>query len=86
MKQVILSVVKGMIFLLMWTFSVCVLAQNITVRGTVTDASGEALIGATVQVQGTTPGRLPTLTVISIFQMFPPMPYWKFRISACRHK
>ena len=56
MKQVILSLVKGMIFLLMWTLSVCVLAQNITVRGTVTDNSGEPLIGVTVQVQGTTPG------------------------------
>lgn len=56
MKQVILSLVKGMMFLFMWLFSLCLLAQNITVRGTVTDVSGETLIGATVQVQGTTIG------------------------------
>ncbi|MFA6644018.1 MAG: TonB-dependent receptor [Bacteroidales bacterium] len=31
-------------------------AQNITVRGTVYDTDGEALIGVTVQVQGTTTG------------------------------
>jgi TonB-linked SusC/RagA family outer membrane protein len=56
MKQVILSFVKGIMLLLIWVFPVCMSAQNITVKGTVRDSSGEALIGVTVQVQGTTIG------------------------------
>ena len=56
MKQVFLSVKKGIFFLFMWSFSLCLLAQNITVRGTVTDTSGEPLIGVTVQVKGTSVG------------------------------
>lgn len=56
MKQVILSLKKGMIFLFMWSFSFCLLAQNITVRGTVTDASGVPVIGANVIEAGTTNG------------------------------
>jgi|SRR5690554_5224069 len=56
MKQVILSLVKGIIFPLMWLFSLCLLAENITVRGTVTDASGESLIGVSVMIQGTSIG------------------------------
>lgn len=43
---------------LVWAISVCAFAQNLTVRGTVTDQSGEALIGVTVQVQGTTTGTI----------------------------
>ncbi len=58
MKQVILSAVKGLILLFMWVFSVGMLAQNITVKGTVTDGSGEALIGVTVQAQETTTGTI----------------------------
>ena len=56
MKQMFSSVKKGMFFLFMWSFSLCLLAQNITVRGTVTDTSGEPLIGVTVQVKGTSVG------------------------------
>ena len=56
MKQVFLSVKKEIFFLFMWLFSLCLLAQNITVRGTVTDTSGEPLIGVTVQVKGTSVG------------------------------
>jgi TonB-linked outer membrane protein, SusC/RagA family/TonB-dependent outer membrane receptor, SusC/RagA subfamily, signature region len=48
--------VKGILFTLLWTLSLCVFAQNITVKGTVTDTTGELLIGVTVQVQGTTSG------------------------------
>lgn len=43
----------GLLTLLM---PILVLAQNITVRGTVTDEAGETLIGATVQQKGTTNG------------------------------
>jgi TonB-linked SusC/RagA family outer membrane protein len=47
---------KGLMFALLWTFSLSMLAQNITIRGNISDASGESLIGATVRVQGTTHG------------------------------
>lgn len=56
MKQMFSSVIKGMFFLFMWSFSLSLLAQNITVRGTVTDTSGESLIGVTVQAKGTSVG------------------------------
>ncbi|RNC66738.1 SusC/RagA family [Proteiniphilum saccharofermentans] len=58
MKQVILSLVKRMMFLFMWLFPLCLFAQNITVRGTVTDNNNEPLIGVTVQVQGTATGTI----------------------------
>lgn len=47
---------KGTLFMLLWIISVCVFAQNITVRGTVTDTKGEELIGVSIQVQGKTTG------------------------------
>ncbi|SDZ92485.1 TonB-linked outer membrane protein, SusC/RagA family [Porphyromonadaceae bacterium KH3R12] len=56
MKRKIVNLTKGILIALSWSFSLCMLAQNITVRGTVTDNAGEALIGVTVQVQGTTIG------------------------------
>lgn len=56
MKKKILNLTKGLLIMLLWSFSVCMFAQNITVKGKVTDSSGEALIGVTVQVQGTTTG------------------------------
>ncbi len=56
MKKQILNLLKGILFLLLCTFSQHVFAQNVTVRGTVTDTRGELLIGVTVQVHGTTIG------------------------------
>ncbi len=56
MKEVILNLAKGMMLLLLWAFSVCLYAQAVTVKGTVTDAKGEPLIGVSVQIQGTTAG------------------------------
>jgi len=56
MKHVILSLVKGMMFLLMWTSSVCLSAQTVTVKGMITDAEGESLIGVSVMIQGTSTG------------------------------
>lgn len=56
MREKILNLSKGIMFLLLWTFSLTVLAQNISVRGSVTDQKNEPLIGATVQVLGTTIG------------------------------
>ena len=56
MKEVILNLAKGMMLLLMWTFSVCLFAQAVTVKGTVTDAKGEPLIGVSVKIQETGAG------------------------------
>ena len=56
MKSENYVLLKGTLFILLWIFSLSIFAQNITVRGTVYDAGGEALIGVTVQVQGTTTG------------------------------
>mgnify|MGYP000968901315 CR=1 FL=1 len=56
MKRVILTSKKGILLTLVWAFSVCMLAQTITVSGIVTDAKGELLIGVSVRIQGTGTG------------------------------
>ncbi len=60
MKQLFLGVKKVMPFLFMLMSSVYLFAQprDITVTGTVTDTSGEPLIGVTVQVRGTSIGTI----------------------------
>lgn len=55
-KVFLFSFQKGTLFTLMWMISLCMFAQNITVKGTVRDSKGEPLIGATVRVSGTTTG------------------------------
>ncbi|HHU97523.1 MAG TPA: TonB-dependent receptor [Petrimonas sp.] len=44
---------KGLCLMIMCAFSLTLFAQNITVTGSISDTRGEALIGVTVQVQGT---------------------------------
>ena len=56
MKSKILNLTKGLMVTFLWLFSILMFAQNMTVKGTVTDNYGEALVGVTVQVQGTTNG------------------------------
>lgn len=56
MKKQILNLSKGVLLLLLCAFSQHVFAQNVTVKGTVTDTGGEPLIGVTVQVLGTSIG------------------------------
>lgn len=52
-----LNLMKSILFtMLLCTFSLSAFAQNITVKGTITDANDVSLIGVTVQVQGTTAG------------------------------
>lgn len=58
MKRKISNLSKGMMFIIVWTFSLCIFAQNITVTGLITDVQGESLIGVTLQVQGTTQGTI----------------------------
>ena len=55
-RQYVLNVMKGILFTLLWTFSLSIFAQNITVHGTVKDENSEPLIGATIMVQGTSIG------------------------------
>lgn len=43
---------KGLLFALLWTTSLVVFGQNITVSGTITDNTGEPIIGATIVVKG----------------------------------
>ena len=47
---------KGLIAITLWVFSLGMFAQNVTVTGTVTDVTGEPLIGVTIQVEGTSVG------------------------------
>ena len=58
MKKQVFNLSKGVVFILMWTLSLCLYAQGITVRGVVTDTKGEPLIGVTVQVEGTSTGTI----------------------------
>jgi TonB-linked SusC/RagA family outer membrane protein len=51
-----LKLTKMGVFLLLLAFSLNALAQNITVRGNITDTSREPLIGVAVRVAGTTTG------------------------------
>lgn len=56
MKKQITNLMRGIIFTTVWIFSLCMYAQTVNVTGMVTDATGEPLIGVTVQVQGTATG------------------------------
>jgi len=54
---------NGLLRRALWTmlfmlFSVGIYAQDITVRGTVTDPTGEPVIGATIKAQGTNLGTI----------------------------
>ena len=58
MEKLNLQLKKGILFIFLWTFSLCMFAQDITVTGRVTDTTGEPLIGVTIQVRGTTNGTI----------------------------
>ena len=65
MKQVNPRIYRTILTLVLGLFlSVGAYAQNITVKGTVTDATGEPVIGANVLEKGTTNGVITTLMVI----------------------
>ena len=77
MKQLLSKrLVIGLLTLLM---PIIVLAQDITVQGTVTDEAGETLIGATVQQKGTSNG------TVTDFE-FPRMPFSQFPISVIHRR
>ena len=49
---------KGVPSALLLTFSLCIYSQNITVRGSITDTSGDPLIGVTVKIQESSTGTI----------------------------
>lgn len=58
MKRKVANLWKGYLFVLLWVTSLCMFAQQITVKGSVTDTRKEPLIGVTVQVRGTIIGTI----------------------------
>ena len=56
MKSKISILSRGILFMLLWTFSLGIFSQNGAVTGVVRDINGEPLIGVTIQVKGTTQG------------------------------
>lgn len=71
MKKEKLILLKGVIFITIWASSLNLLAQNLTVSGTVKDAAGELLIGVTVQVQGTSTGTVTDVDGRFVLQNVP---------------
>jgi TonB-linked SusC/RagA family outer membrane protein len=68
-----LSLIKmGGVILFLLTFSLNVFAQNITVRGNITDTQGELLIGVAVQVSGTTTGVVTDIDGNYVLSNVPP--------------
>lgn len=51
-----LSLWKGLLFTFLWTITLGVFAQNITLTGTILDQGKEPVIGATILVKGTSSG------------------------------
>lgn len=47
---------KGLLFTFMWVFSLCIMAQSITIEGNVMDLNKEPLPGVTVVIKGTSKG------------------------------
>lgn len=60
----VLNLVKGVLVTIILAFSLCVSAQSLTVKGTVTDVKGESLVGVTVQVRGTSTGTITDINGI----------------------
>lgn len=56
MERKMLNLLKGLVPILLWFFSLYGFTQTVTVKGTVIDTQGEPLIGVTVKVEGTTIG------------------------------
>ena len=53
--------VKKILFLFLMMFASFLMAQNVAITGTVTDANGEPLIGVNVVVKGTSTGAITDL-------------------------
>jgi TonB-linked SusC/RagA family outer membrane protein len=62
---------KGILFIILWTFSLSIFAQNIAVKGIVTNAEGEPLIGVTVRIEGTSTGTITDIDGNYTFSSIP---------------
>ncbi len=71
MKKQIFNLSKGVLSVLLWTLSLCLYAQGITVRGVVTDTQGEPLVGVTVQVEGASTGTVTDMDGNFVLQNVP---------------
>lgn len=56
MKQVISNSKRGLLLVFLSIIAIGIFAQNITVKGKVSDVSGESLVGVTVQIKATSIG------------------------------
>lgn len=56
MKIRICNLSKGISFIFSWIFSLCIFAQNVTIKGIVTDNQSNPLPGVTITITGTTKG------------------------------
>lgn len=71
MKKRMLYLLKGAMLIAIWTLSLHLFAQNLTVSGTVKDTAGDLLIGVTVQVQGTSIGTVTDVDGRFVLQNVP---------------
>lgn len=72
MKKLKTSFMKGVLPALLVMFSSAILAQNITVTGTIRDTSQEPLIGVTVQIQGASVGTVTDVDGVFNLPNIPP--------------
>lgn len=56
MKKKKLNLSRGIMYMLLWIFSLSIFAQNIEIKGTVNDVNDEALPGVNVVVKGVSGG------------------------------
>ena len=61
MKELKTIHVRVILSAFVWVLSLGLFAQNVTVRGVVSDVNGEPLIGVTLLVQGTTNGTVTNI-------------------------
>lgn len=71
MEKRMFYLLQGVMLIVMWTLSQSLFAQNLTVRGTVKDVTGELLVGVTIQVQGTSTGTVTDVDGRFVLQNVP---------------
>lgn len=71
---------------LFFFFAMCAFAQQLTVKGVVTDSKGETVIGASVLVEGTTNGSITDLDGAFEISNVSPKAVWLYLILDIRHR
>ena len=86
MKNKFSNLSREILFMSLWTFSLCIYAQNIVVTGTVRDSAGEPLVGVTVQIQGTSHGTVTDydggFRIANVFLML----FWNLDTWVCKNR